>query len=155
MSITSRTPNKGRRHRDEAYFLMVLREIPLAELAPVYKSKGPNGKVLNRTRITIPKKRVVTETQTTKGTQPIRAGSRWAILNRDGFRCYYCGRNSKDGANLHIDHVVPFARGGIDDIDNLVTTCEQCNLGKSTSRCYNEKEVLLEVAHRNKVAGLL
>lgn len=55
---------------------------------------------------------------------------RFDVLNRDGFKCRYCGATS-DMATLHIDHVLPVALGGTNDFDNLVTACAPCNLGKS------------------------
>lgn len=63
--------------------------------------------------------------------EPIPAGLRFAVLNRDGFRCAYCGRGKNEGVQLHIDHLVPVARGGKNELDNLVTACASCNLGKS------------------------
>jgi 5-methylcytosine-specific restriction endonuclease McrA len=33
---------------------------------------------------------------------------------------------------LHVDHVIPFVAGGATSEDNLVTACEECNLGKGT-----------------------
>lgn len=65
--------------------------------------------------------------------EPIPAGLRFAVLRRDGFRCAYCGRGEAEGVKLHIDHLVPVARGGPTSIDNLVTACQDCNLGKSAS----------------------
>ena len=62
---------------------------------------------------------------------PIPAGLRFTVLRRDSFRCVYCGHGEPDGAKLHLDHLVPVARGGPTDIDNLVTACQDCNLGKS------------------------
>jgi hypothetical protein len=69
---------------------------------------------------------------------------RFLVLQRDGFRCRYCGRGPEDGTVLHVDHVVPKAQGGRDDMDNLVTACRECNLGKS--------DVLLE-AHKQAKDG--
>jgi hypothetical protein len=65
--------------------------------------------------------------------EPIPAGLRFAVLRRDGFRCAYCGRGQDDGVQLHIDHLVPVARGGRNELENLVTACATCNLGKSAS----------------------
>jgi 5-methylcytosine-specific restriction endonuclease McrA len=63
----------------------------------------------------------------------IPAQLRFGILHRDGFRCRYCGRTSSTpGVVLHVDHVVPLAAGGATTEDNLLTACEECNLGKST-----------------------
>jgi 5-methylcytosine-specific restriction endonuclease McrA len=57
---------------------------------------------------------------------------RFAILERDKFRCRYCG--SEPGtALLQIDHVMPKNHGGSDDEDNLVTACADCNVGKNDS----------------------
>ena len=57
---------------------------------------------------------------------------RFKILQRDNFRCTFCGRSQNDGVTLHVDHIIPVARGGQDDEDNLQTLCEGCNLGKGT-----------------------
>ncbi len=55
---------------------------------------------------------------------------RFTILRRDNFTCQYCGRNAQDGAVLHIDHIQPKTKGGKLVIDNLITSCLECNLGK-------------------------
>jgi hypothetical protein len=58
---------------------------------------------------------------------------RFHIFNRDLFTCFYCGACAPD-AVLHIDHIVPVAKGGTSHHRNLVTSCSSCNLGKATSR---------------------
>jgi hypothetical protein len=55
--------------------------------------------------------------------------TRFEIFKRDGFSCQYCGA-TPPGVLLHLDHIVALANGGADDSDNLVTSCEPCNLGK-------------------------
>ncbi len=52
---------------------------------------------------------------------------RFAVLQRDRFRCVYCGAV---GVELHVDHRVSVADGGTDDPSNLATACIPCNLGK-------------------------
>jgi hypothetical protein len=54
---------------------------------------------------------------------------RLRVFARDGYRCRYCGATARD-ARLTIDHHVPRAAGGTDEMDNLITSCAQCNLGK-------------------------
>ncbi len=54
---------------------------------------------------------------------------RFEVLERDGFRCHYCGLSS-DATQLHIDHIVAVANGGSNKHDNLITACIDCNLGK-------------------------
>jgi hypothetical protein len=55
---------------------------------------------------------------------------RLGVLERDGYRCVYCGRSSRETA-LEVDHIRPRARGGSDHPTNLVTACVACNGGKS------------------------
>lgn len=54
---------------------------------------------------------------------------RFEVFKRDEFRCVYCGR-TPPGIILHVDHVLAAANGGEDDAHNLVTSCQECNLGK-------------------------
>jgi hypothetical protein len=57
---------------------------------------------------------------------------RFMILQRDGFKCQYCGRNPRSDKSviLHVDHIMAIANGGSWDESNLITACQQCNLGK-------------------------
>lgn len=57
---------------------------------------------------------------------------RWQVLARDSFTCAYCGRKPPEVA-LHVDHKVSVKDGGSDDLDNLVTACDNCNSGKAGS----------------------
>ena len=54
---------------------------------------------------------------------------RFRVLRRDGFKCRYCGQSPPRVA-LEVDHVIPVARGGRDEMRNLVAACFQCNHGK-------------------------
>lgn len=56
---------------------------------------------------------------------------RYDVMKRDGFRCVLCGASSlDDGVKLHVDHILPVAKGGKTEMSNLRTLCERCNLGK-------------------------
>lgn len=61
--------------------------------------------------------------------KPLSKKTRFEVFKRDGFRCHYCGAHPP-GVLLHVDHIVAVAAGGSNAIDNLVTACEPCNLGK-------------------------
>lgn len=66
-------------------------------------------------------------------------------------RCYYCERG---GVKLQMEHRIPLARGGDNDISNIVPACESCNRRKriltddeffkllSDEREYGEADVL-------------
>ena len=58
---------------------------------------------------------------------------RFQVLVRDKFTCRFCGASpSKDpSVTLHIDHIMPWSKGGKTTLDNLQTLCSTCNLGKS------------------------
>jgi hypothetical protein len=56
---------------------------------------------------------------------------RYDILKRDNFRCQICGSCASDGVKLHVDHIIPVAKGGQTVASNLRTLCDRCNMGKS------------------------
>ena len=45
--------------------------------------------------------------------------------------CRYC-RAPIQLETMHVDHVVPYAKGGATRIANLVASCPSCNLKKGT-----------------------
>lgn len=49
------------------------------------------------------------------------------LLNRSGGYCAYCGQKADE---IHIDHVVPLAKGGRHALGNLAVSCKQCNVRK-------------------------
>ena len=59
----------------------------------------------------------------------LKPKTKFDVLMRDDFCCVYCGRKPPD-VQLHVDHVVPVSRGGLNDLSNLATACVECNLGK-------------------------
>ncbi|MFD6279478.1 HNH endonuclease [Streptomyces sp. NPDC060209] len=48
------------------------------------------------------------------------------VLTANSGCCVYCGRRSQT-----MDHVIPLARGGADDLSNLVPACHACNNSKN------------------------
>lgn len=66
-------------------------------------------------------------------TRNITVRLRFKVLKRDNFKCCACGASpAKDpSVELHIDHIIPWSKGGETTIDNLQTLCSKCNLGKS------------------------
>ena len=58
---------------------------------------------------------------------------RATVLIRDNCLCRMCGASpAKDPAvTLHVDHIVPWSKGGETVLANLQTLCATCNIGKS------------------------
>ncbi len=61
----------------------------------------------------------------------VKAGVRWQVFERDDFKCVACGISAREGAILHIDHILPRSKGGKDEMNNYQTLCHKCNIGKS------------------------
>jgi CRISPR/Cas system Type II protein with McrA/HNH and RuvC-like nuclease domain len=49
------------------------------------------------------------------------------IFIRDNYTCNYC---KVVGGILEIDHIIPYSKGGSNDINNLTTACRKCNRQK-------------------------
>jgi len=55
---------------------------------------------------------------------------RFEVFKRDNFKCQYCG-SIPPIVILEVDHIIPVSKKGSDEIDNLITSCFDCNRGKS------------------------
>lgn len=60
---------------------------------------------------------------------PIPIEVRKYVYQRDNYQCQSCGKPEKL-AQLSIDHIIPLALGGSNDISNLQTLCLSCNRHK-------------------------
>lgn len=71
--------------------------------------------------------------KSTVGSRAINEKTRLRVLKRDNYKCQKCGRSPAThlGIFLHLDHRVPFSKGGNNDVENLQTLCNKCNLGKN------------------------
>lgn len=69
---------------------------------------------------------------------------RFEVLKRDMFKCQYCGRSPiKDqDVVLEVDHIIPVAEGGNNEMINLVTSCWDCNRGKG-ARKLDDRQIIV------------
>lgn len=60
------------------------------------------------------------------------ADTRKLIYDKYDGRCQLCGKKLSL-QEMTLDHIIPLAVGGVDDISNLWTACESCNQAKADS----------------------
>lgn len=72
--------------------------------------------------------------------KPISKTIRFEVFKRDSFKCVYCGSAAPE-VILHVDHIQPISKGGSNDIVNLATACQPCNLGKK-ARTLDDKSII-------------
>ena len=54
---------------------------------------------------------------------------RYEVLKRAKYRCELCGAHEEQAA-LHVDHILPRAKGGADELSNFQALCVTCNTNK-------------------------
>jgi 5-methylcytosine-specific restriction endonuclease McrA len=57
---------------------------------------------------------------------PLPPSVRDYVFQRDQYRCQGCGRGRTETV-LQVDHIIPLAKGGSNDLSNLQTLCQTCN----------------------------
>lgn len=67
-----------------------------------------------------------------RGSRDISWGLRFKVMHRDRFKCVLCGDHpaSNPTCKLHVDHILPWSKGGATVSENLRTLCEVCNVGR-------------------------
>lgn len=76
---------------------------------------------------------LILSTQKHKRTRrEISQRQRFRVLLNSGFRCHSCGASpiQSPGIELHVDHIIPWSKGGETVDENLSCKCSRCNLGK-------------------------
>jgi hypothetical protein len=56
--------------------------------------------------------------------------TRFEVFKRDSFTCQYCGRMAPEIV-LNLDHIHPVSKDGDENVFNYITSCFDCNSGKS------------------------
>jgi 5-methylcytosine-specific restriction endonuclease McrA len=76
--------------------------------------------------------------------KPLNSKEGHRILERDRYRCQYCGldgrANFENSLVMSVDFVIPRARKGKKTPDNLVAACRACNIikGQRTFKNFDE-----------------
>lgn len=109
--------------------------------------QGEIGKALRR-KAQEPRDRAVDSVKAKRSKRP-KTGRRrgplptMAVANRDGWVCHLCGKDidrerrhwagNPDPLALSIDHVIPWSKGGTDDLDNLRAAHWRCNVSRGNA----------------------
>ncbi|MBI1955453.1 MAG: HNH endonuclease [Acidobacteria bacterium] len=84
--------------------------------------------------------------------KPLTSKEGHRILERDRYRCQYCGldgmANLANYLVMSVDFVLPRARKGTKNSDNLVAACRTCNLIKGRRGFMNFEEAKSYVLQR-------
>lgn len=56
---------------------------------------------------------------------------RHLILKNSNYKCRECGATNED-TKLEIDHIKPWSKGGLTELENLQVLCRKCNHAKNT-----------------------
>jgi 5-methylcytosine-specific restriction endonuclease McrA len=54
------------------------------------------------------------------------------VFDRNNYQCQSCHKADLTAKTLQVDHIIPLAQGGTNDVSNLQTLCAKCNLEKSS-----------------------
>ncbi|UCH84259.1 MAG: HNH endonuclease, partial [Candidatus Latescibacterota bacterium] len=124
----------GTRSRD-------IKEQPNRQLAKT-KSRGGTDIMLTSRSRNRPRGRR-RDNKSINGSRRVPAKTRDAIHERDNGRCTYIGTNGKrcrSTHRLHVDHIVPFARGGTNAKSNLRLLCAKHN-NLEANRVYGSTKI--------------
>ncbi len=75
---------------------------------------------------------------------------RFEVFKRDSFKCQYCGRSAPE-VTLEVDHIIPVAEGGKNELLNLITSCRDCNMGKGKTLLSDDLVVTKEKAQLDEL----
>ena len=69
------------------------------------------------------------------------------VLERDGnlWQCTYCKQEDRTALATEVDHVIPKARGGTDDLSNLQAINTDCDVRKTIETAPMSRRPLAEI----------
>lgn len=70
---------------------------------------------------------------------PLEPWKRSIVQERDGSRCAYCERYTRQG---HVDHKVSRINGGTNRLNNLCWSCQPCNQSKGSLNAREYKRII-------------
>ncbi len=123
--------NNGYRGKSETHYNQNFFELECLYCGNKYLANGCDV-WLRKCPACQPKYRKKAINNTSDNSRKISDRLRYQVLKRDNFKCCACGASpaKEPSVELHIDHIIPWSKGGKTEINNLQTLCSKCNLGK-------------------------
>jgi hypothetical protein len=84
---------------------------------------------------------------------PISKKIRFEVFKRHSFTCQYCSAKPPK-VPLELDHIKPVCKGRNNGIDDLITTCLECNKGKTGNELISILQSILEKSEGKKIVLL-
>lgn len=124
--------NNGRKCKSDTHFNQWFYEMECLDCGNKYYANGFDIWLRKCPECQVSKKSCDT---VRKSSRTVSDKLRYQVLKRDNFKCCACGASpAKDSSvELHIDHIIPWSKGGETTLENLQTLCSKCNLGKGDS----------------------
>jgi ferredoxin len=75
------------------------------------------------------------------------------VLEHDHYTCQGCGISEKECyRSLDVHHIIPYNKGGLDTLDNLMTLCPKCHPGEEAKsrRLYGSITAFMKRKGRNR-----
>jgi 5-methylcytosine-specific restriction protein A len=66
---------------------------------------------------------------------------RHIVLDRDMYLCQPCYRNGRPTPAKQVDHIIPKAQDGTDDLENLQAICNDCHKAKTQAEATGDKRM--------------
>lgn len=114
-------PDKVREHQRKAY---VKNRTKLLAYVKKYAKENPHVPALANA------KRRAAKMGASLGDVSLIVQWQKAIRSMKWVRCHWCG-TKVDGLKVQFDHVLPLSRGGPHSIENMCTSCRECNQRKN------------------------
>ena len=127
--------NLGCRGESETHYNQKFFELECLDCGYKYMANGCDVWLRKCPKCGVTKQRRALNELNKKCSRTISDKLRYQVLKRDNFKCCACGASpARDpSVELHIDHIVPWSKGGLTSIENLQVLCSKCNIGKSDS----------------------
>ena len=119
--------NKEYRLKHKEYIKELMRKYKkspeFTEYNKKWKREHPDSVLMSRTKSNHKRRAIKLNTEHSVTTKQINK-----LIEDSNNICFWC---DKDIDVMHLDHIYPLSKGGADNINNIVVSCNVCNIRKN------------------------